>query len=72
MCSGLANADRGGFAAACLYDLQNPVRAGLVDQARNWEYLGAVVPGYPTLHPLDENFWELFWKLYWKLRGDEP
>jgi putative transposase len=29
-----------------------------------WPHLGAVVPGYPFLHPLTEDFWEQFWKLY--------
>lgn len=59
------------FANACLYVLNNPVRANLVINARDWEYLGAVVPGYPTLHPLDENYWRLFWEQYWKNREGE-
>ena len=59
------------FANARLYALDNPVRAGLVAAAKDWEYLGAIVPGYPTLHPLDENYWRLFWDLYWKNREPE-
>ena len=45
------------------YILQNPVRAGLVKRAEDWPNLGAMVPGYPTLHPLEEGYWERFWKL---------
>ncbi|MBI2929155.1 MAG: hypothetical protein HYY24_26115 [Verrucomicrobia bacterium] len=65
---------RGAFASACFYVLNNPVRAGLVKQARDWPTLGAVAPGYPDVHPLDEDFWPLFWKLYAQHRepGNPP
>jgi|SRR5947208_1959411 len=55
---------RGAFAATCFYVLDNPVRAGLVAHAREWLWNGAVLPGYPDVHPLDEEFWPLLWKLY--------
>ncbi len=55
-------------ANACLYVLQNPARAGLVVDVNAWGFLGAVVPGYPILHPIDKKFWPVFWKLYWKQR----
>ena len=55
---------RGAFAATCFYILDNPVRAGLVATAREWAWKGAVLPGFPDLHPLEEDFWPLFWKLY--------
>ena len=55
---------RNAFASFCFYTLANPVRDKLVEQERDWPFLGAVVPGYPTLYPLAENFWEIFWKLY--------
>jgi len=45
-------------------DLINPRRKGLVAHPRDWPYLGAIVPGYPFMHPLAEDFWPLFWKLY--------
>ncbi|MBM4081867.1 MAG: hypothetical protein FJ278_19330 [Planctomycetes bacterium] len=57
---------RDAFAKICGYILGNPVRAGLVEREPQWSYLGAVVPGYPTLHPLDGGFWELFWRLYYR------
>jgi putative transposase len=62
---------RGVFAAVCFYDLDNPRRAGLVSHPSEWPYLGAVVPGYPTLHPLAEDFWEKFWKIYEKAKSPD-
>ena len=52
------------FAKGCRYVLNNPVHAGLVEQAHQWRFSGAVVPGYPKLNPFDEGYWETFWKLY--------
>lgn len=46
------------------YDLQNPVRKGLVARPEDWTFAGCVVPGYPKLHPLDVRFEEVFWKVY--------
>jgi putative transposase len=63
---------RGAFAKACFYVLDNPREAGLVPHPRAWRFLGAVVPGYPFLHPLEEDFWELFWKLYAQHREPMP
>jgi hypothetical protein len=34
--------------------------------------LGAVVPGFPFLHPLAEDFWEHFWKIYTEQREPNP
>jgi REP element-mobilizing transposase RayT len=55
---------RGAFAKVCFYILANPVRAKLIKETGVWPFCGAVVPGYPGLHPLEEDFWPLFWKLY--------
>jgi len=55
---------RNAFAKVCFYVLENPVRAELVKAAGEWEFHGAIVPGYPTLHPLEEDFWPKFWKRY--------
>ena len=38
----------------------------------DWPYLGAIVPGYPKLHPFQEDYWELLWKLYLAKRNSEP
>jgi REP element-mobilizing transposase RayT len=59
---------RSAFTTACHYDLENPVRAGLVKHPSEWPFSGAIVPGYPTLHPLQEDFWRKFWKLYAQAR----
>lgn len=63
---------RGASSAACFYVLDNPRRKGLVAHPRDWPYLGAIVPGYPFLHPLSEDFWPLFWKLYQAKRDPVP
>ena len=63
---------RGAFAKACFYVLDNPRRKGLVGHPKDWPYLGAVVPGYPFLHPLADDFWESFWKLYEQKREPTP
>lgn len=52
------------FARVCSYILNNPVKAELVVGREEWNFCGAVVPGYPTLHPLKPDFWNKFWKLY--------
>ena len=61
---------RNAFAKVCFYILANPVRAGLVKETEPWPFCGAIVPGYPALHPSDNDFWRLFWKLY--SAGREP
>ncbi|HEY9174924.1 MAG TPA: hypothetical protein VI136_21760 [Verrucomicrobiae bacterium] len=63
---------RNAFASTCFYILANPVRAGLVTHERDWPHAGAIVPGYPTLHPLKEEFWARFWELYSIARESEP
>jgi putative transposase len=47
---------RGAFAKICFYILANPVRAGLIKDPENWPFCGAVLPGYPDLHPRNEDF----------------
>lgn len=45
------------------YIQDNPVRAKWVQRSQDWPYLGSMIPGYPTLHPLDDDFWTRFWKI---------
>ena len=63
---------RGVFARTCFYTLNNPVRAKLVDGAWEWPFSGAVLPGYPSVWPFDEDYWPLFWRLYEKEREAAP
>jgi putative transposase len=56
------------FARACHYILENPLRAELVNRPNDWPFNGAVVPGYPMLHPLQNDFWPKFWNLYAQAR----
>jgi REP element-mobilizing transposase RayT len=59
---------RGAFAKICFYILANPIRAGLIKEPERWPFCGAVIPGYPRLHPLEEDFWPKFWKFYMAAR----
>jgi REP element-mobilizing transposase RayT len=55
---------RNAFSAVCCYIIENPLRAELVKAVAEWPFSGGVVPGYPTMHPLQDNFWAKFWKRY--------
>jgi len=55
---------RNAFIRVCNYILENPLRAELVKKPSEWAFSGGIVPGYPILHPLEEDFWPKFWKLY--------
>ena len=52
------------FARVCHYILENPVRAELVKRPHEWSFFGTIIPGYPALNPLQEDFWPKFWKIY--------
>lgn len=62
---------RGAFAKVCSYILENPFRAELLRRDERWPFCGAVVPGYPTLHPLQSDFWLKFWKLFLAARAPD-
>jgi putative transposase len=59
---------RNTFAKVCFYVLENPVRASLCSSVAEWPFCGAVVLGYPTLHPVRERFWETFWRIYTEVK----
>jgi putative transposase len=63
---------RDAFARTCFYVLNNPCRRGFVGHPEEWRYLGAVIPGYPFLHPLKDDFWRMFWTFYEKERETPP
>ena len=44
------------------------MRDELVKHPSEWPFHGTIVPGYPTLHPLQEDLWRKFWKLYAQAR----
>ena len=52
------------FAEVCICVMNNPVRAGLIESADKWDYIGCILPGYPSLHPLQDDFWRIFWNIY--------
>ena len=60
---------RQAFSVACAgYVLLNAWKAELVKNPADWPYLGAVVPGYPRVHPFADDFWPWFWKQYFEVR----
>jgi REP element-mobilizing transposase RayT len=59
--------ERGAVMATARYIFANPERAGLVGEWRDYPFLGAVVPGYFSLDPRDENYWEKFWRIWTNL-----
>jgi putative transposase len=62
---------RNAFGKVCHYILENPLRAELVKDPKEWTFTGAVVPGYPTLHPLEDEFWPTFWRLHTAKRAPD-
>jgi putative transposase len=60
---------RDAFARVCFYIVDNARAAELVKHPKDWPFTGAVVPGYPTLHPLTEGFWPTFWKFYTRAKS---
>jgi putative transposase len=62
---------RNAFVSICHYILENPFEAELVSREKSWPFCGAIVPGYPTLHPLKDDFWRKFWKIYLDLRDPD-
>ncbi|EEF60832.1 hypothetical protein [Pedosphaera parvula] len=62
---------RNAFAQVCFYVAANPVRATLANQPEDWAFTGSVLPGYPKLNPLAEDYWPKFWRIYAKLRQSD-
>ena len=59
--------DNGAFSSVAHYILQNPVRAKLVAEFKDWPYLGTIVPTYPRIDPRDEDFWDRYWQMHHKV-----
>ena len=62
---------RDAFSKVAFYLIDNARVAGLVQHSRDWAFAGAIVPGYPELHPLEDGFWPLFWRLYAAARAPD-
>jgi REP element-mobilizing transposase RayT len=52
------------FLTTACYILENPVRAKLVSDWREYPYSGCCMPGYPEFDPLASDYWERFWRCY--------
>ena len=65
-----AECQRAAFENLAGYILQNPLRAGLLEQVEAYAFCGSVVPGYPSLDPRQDRFWESFWLAYESVAND--
>jgi len=59
---------RNAFAKVCFYVSANPVRAKLITETDAWPFTGCIVPGYPKLNLIEDDFWPRFWRIFGKLR----
>ena len=59
--------EREAFRQTCYYIAENPVRAELVKRREEWIYTGCLVPVYPTLNPLADDYWTKFWRIMVKI-----
>jgi REP element-mobilizing transposase RayT len=53
----------GVFQTVAHYILDNPVRAGLIQDWTNYPFSGCCIPGYPDLHLPQSDYWEKFWRI---------
>ena len=59
---------RNAFAKVCFYIAANPVREELAARPRDWPFTGCIIPGYPKLDLLSDDYWPKFWRIIAKLR----
>jgi putative transposase len=59
---------RNAFVKVCFYIAANPVRAKLNGEKEVWPFTGCIIPGYPKLNPLVDDYWSKFWRIFAKLR----
>src|SRR5690625_5504959 len=52
------------FAATWRYVAENPERAELVEDWREYPHLGSMVPGFMGLDPRRDDFFESFWRVF--------
>lgn len=52
------------FQSVSHYILENPVRKNLVTTWEDYEYSGAVIPGFADLPIRRSDYWDVFWKVY--------
>jgi hypothetical protein len=57
--------EKDAFDKVVRYVLNNPVRSEYVERWQEWDYLDAMIPGFPEVRLRDEGFWERFWRIYY-------
>lgn len=63
--------EKNAFQSLVFYILENPVRQGLVLQRERYDYNGSLVPGYPDLDVMTDDYWQRFWPIVQKLTEKE-
>lgn len=58
------------FESIAGYILENPVRGGLVQNFREWEYFGSLAVGFTGLDVREECFWDRLWRIYYSCLED--
>ena len=56
--------ERGAVLKAAFYIDENPVRAGLVSEAREWPFSGSPAVGYPQFDWREPEYREKVWRIY--------
>ena len=56
--------ERGAVLKTVFYIAENPVRAGLVHEARAWPFSGSQAAGYPQFDWREPDYGEKVWKIY--------
>ncbi len=56
--------DIAAFESVATYILENPVRAGLVQDWKRWPYSGCLVPGHADLKVRAPDYWPRFWRTW--------
>ncbi len=54
------------LSATTRYVLENPVRAGLCEDWREYRYSNALIAGFPELDIRQPDFWRIFWQAFEK------
>ena len=53
------------FETTVIYIFENPERAQLVNDWKDWPFSGTILPGYPELPAAGLGaFWPMFWKIH--------
>ena len=66
--------EKNAFQSLVFYILENPVRQGLASRREQYAYSGTLIPGYPDLDVMTDEYWLRFWRIVEKItsKGEQP